>query len=80
MPRPRRDGAPAAAPNKRKLSDIFLKKLKPQSCAFTVWEDHQRTKPYELRTARAAGHAATQVASTLKTTRKSCLCANATLD
>ena len=42
MPRPRRDGAPAAAPNKRKLSDIFLKKLKPQSCAFTVWDNHQR--------------------------------------
>src|ERR1035437_5082269 len=41
MPRRRRDGAPAAVPNKRKLSDIFLKKLKPQVRAFRVWDNHQ---------------------------------------
>jgi hypothetical protein len=29
MPRASRDGKPAALPNKRKLSVIFLKKLKP---------------------------------------------------
>ena len=27
MPRPRRDGTPATAPNKRKLNDLFLKRL-----------------------------------------------------
>jgi hypothetical protein len=29
-------------------------------------QNHQRTKPCELRTARAAGHCATRVASALK--------------
>ena len=42
MPRPRRDGTPATAPNKRKLSDIFLKKLKPQARPFVVWDTQQR--------------------------------------
>jgi integrase len=28
--------------NKRKLSDIFLKKLKPQASTFLVWDTHQR--------------------------------------
>src|SRR5664279_3004610 len=42
MPRPRRDGTPATAPNKRKLSDIFLKKLKPQARPFLVWDEQQR--------------------------------------
>jgi integrase len=42
MPRPRRDGSPAQAPNKHKLSDIFLKKLKPGPRSFAVWDSHQR--------------------------------------
>lgn len=42
MPRPRRDGTPATAPSKRKLSDIFLKKLKPQARPFMVWDVQQR--------------------------------------
>jgi integrase len=42
MPRSRRDGTPAAAPNKHKLSDIFLKKLKPQARTFLVWDTYQR--------------------------------------
>jgi Arm DNA-binding domain len=41
MPRPRRDGTTSAAPNKRKLSEIFLQKLKPQARTFTVWDSHQ---------------------------------------
>src|ERR1035437_10596630 len=44
----------------------------------TLPQNPQHTKPYELRTACAAGQGATQVARPLKTTRKSCLCANAT--
>jgi hypothetical protein len=32
----------------------------------TLPQNPQRIKPYELRTARAAGHPATRVASTLK--------------
>lgn len=42
MPRPRRDGALARAPNKRKLSEIFIKKLRPQDRVFAVWDTHQR--------------------------------------
>jgi hypothetical protein len=42
MPRPRRDGKPASAPNKHKLSDIFLNKLKPQERPFAVWDEKQR--------------------------------------
>jgi integrase len=42
MPRPRQDGTPAAAPKKHKLSDIFLKKLKPQARPFAVWDEKQR--------------------------------------
>jgi integrase len=42
MARPRRDGTAAKRPNKRKLSEIFLRKLKPQARAFTVWDTHQR--------------------------------------
>ena len=42
MPRPRRDGTPAAAPTNRKLNDLFLKRLKPQARAFVVWDYYQR--------------------------------------
>ena len=42
MPRPRRDGTPAAAPNKRKLSDLSVKKLAAQGRPFLVWDDYQR--------------------------------------
>src|SRR5262245_25354373 len=31
-----------ASPNKRKLTTIFLQKLKPQARAFMVWDSHQR--------------------------------------
>ncbi|HET7384302.1 MAG TPA: integrase family protein [Pseudolabrys sp.] len=42
MPRARQDGQPARSPNKRKLSEIFLRKLKPKAQAFAVWDIHQR--------------------------------------
>jgi integrase len=42
MPRPRRDGTTASSPLKHKLSDIFLKKLKPRPRPFMVWDTHQR--------------------------------------
>lgn len=42
MPRPRRDGSAAAAPNKRKLNDLFIKRLQPQARAFVVWDEYQR--------------------------------------
>ena len=33
---------PRASPNKRKLTTIFLQKLKPQPRGFMVWDSHQR--------------------------------------
>ena len=42
MPRPRRDGTPAAPANRRKLSEIFLRRLKPRDRTFVVWDTHQR--------------------------------------
>lgn len=42
MPRPRRDGTPAQAPNKCKLNDLFVKRLKQQARAFVVWDSYQR--------------------------------------
>ena len=42
MPRPRRDGTPAQAPNRHKLNDLFLKRLKPQARVFLVWDATQR--------------------------------------
>jgi|SRR5579862_974580 len=42
MPRHRRDGAPAHAPRKCKLNNLFVKRLKPEPHAFLVWDTHQR--------------------------------------
>lgn len=42
MPRPRRDGTPAAPPNKRKLSEIFVRNLRPTDRTQVVWDTHQR--------------------------------------
>lgn len=42
MPRPRRDGTPASAPSKRKLTDLYVKKIEGRDRAFAVWDAHQR--------------------------------------
>lgn len=42
MPRPRRDGTPAAAPNRRKLSELLLQKLRPAVRPYCVWDSYQR--------------------------------------
>jgi integrase len=41
MPRPRRDGAPAQPARKRRFTELYVKKLKPQPAAFLVWDAHQ---------------------------------------
>jgi integrase len=41
MPRPRHDGAVAAAPNKQKLNQLFLSRLKPRARTFLVWDTQQ---------------------------------------
>jgi integrase len=40
--RPRQDGTPTREPNKRKLSELFLQKLRPQERPFLVWDTQQR--------------------------------------
>jgi integrase len=42
MPRPRRDGSPAAEPNKRKISEVLLRRIRPKDRTFCVWDTHQR--------------------------------------
>jgi integrase len=42
MPRPRKDGTIAIAPNRRKLSEIYVRNLKPRERAFCTWDTHQR--------------------------------------
>jgi integrase len=42
MPRPRLDGTPAAEPNRRRLTDVFLNSLKPRERPFAVWDSKQK--------------------------------------
>jgi integrase len=42
MPRPRTNGTPARAPRKRKLTELFVRKLKPEPAPYLVWDTHQR--------------------------------------
>jgi integrase len=42
MPRPRLDGTPAKAPNKRNLSDAFLRSVKPDPQRVTMWWDSKQ--------------------------------------
>jgi integrase len=41
MPRPRSNGTPARAPNKRKLTDLFVTTTKPAKRALVVWDARQ---------------------------------------
>jgi integrase len=43
MPRPRRDGTPAAPPHRRKLTDMFVSTIKPDKArTVVVWDEKQR--------------------------------------
>ena len=42
MPRPRRDGTPSAPPDKRKLNQLLLSRLRPRARAYLVWDTLQR--------------------------------------
>ena len=41
MARPRRDGTPARATNRRKLTDLFVSAVKPQERAQLIWDVKQ---------------------------------------
>jgi Arm DNA-binding domain len=38
MARPRRDGTPSRAPDRRALSDLVVKQIKPRDRPFTIWD------------------------------------------
>jgi hypothetical protein len=58
MPRPKRDGTPAQAPNKRKLSALFINKIQPRERTFLIWDSHQKVSRSRcFRAARKAGSA-----------------------
>jgi integrase len=38
MPRPRRDGTPAREPLKKNITDLFVRKVRPEAAAFNVWD------------------------------------------
>ena len=42
MPRPRQDGTQPAAPSKRKLTDLLVKRLAAQDRPYLIWDSHQR--------------------------------------
>jgi integrase len=42
MSRPRKDGKPATGPNKRNLTELFVKKVKPETSPFNVWDEKER--------------------------------------
>jgi integrase len=43
MPRPRIDGAPAAAPNRRKISETLILRIRPKpERSFAIWDTFQR--------------------------------------
>jgi integrase len=42
MPRPNRDGTPARAARRRKLTEKFVRKVRPEATAFAVWDTHLR--------------------------------------
>jgi integrase len=56
MPRTNRsDGTPAAAPNKRNLTELYIKKTAPRARTFLVWDAHQRGLALQVR---PSGHKA----------------------
>jgi hypothetical protein len=42
MPSPRKDGTPAAASNRQRLSHFMVKNLRPQGRPYVVWDTVQR--------------------------------------
>ncbi len=42
MPRPRKDGSPAAPANKKRLTDLYVHNVKPKDKPFVVWDTKQR--------------------------------------
>jgi integrase len=55
MPRPRSDGTPARGPRRCKLTELGVRKLKPEPAAYVVWDSYQRGLAIRMQpTGRAA--------------------------
>jgi len=39
--RPRKDGTPTRAPNKRNLTELYVRKVRPEATAFNVWDGRE---------------------------------------
>jgi integrase len=42
MPRPKKDGTAAAPPRKRKLTELSVRKVKPEPSPYNIWDEQQR--------------------------------------
>src|SRR6516225_5689814 len=42
MPRPSNDGRPARAARRRKLTETYVGRVRPEQIAFNAWDTHQR--------------------------------------
>ena len=42
MSRPRGDGAAPREPNKRSLTELFVRKVKPEAAPFNAWDQKER--------------------------------------
>ena len=42
MPRPKKDGTPPRAPRASKLSEILVRRVRPEPTAFNIWDTYQR--------------------------------------
>ena len=42
MPRSKNDGSPANAPNRKNLTELFVKRIRPKSVAVNVWDTRER--------------------------------------
>src|SRR5262249_34852299 len=40
--RPRKDGSPSRVPNKRSLTELFVRKVRSEASAFNVWDAKER--------------------------------------
>jgi integrase len=41
MPRPRKDGTPASPPRQRRLTELYVRRVRAEASAFNCWDDHQ---------------------------------------
>jgi integrase len=63
MPRPRKDGTATAPPRKRKLTELTVRKAKPEPSPYNIWDEQQRGLVLRVQ---PTGHAAFKVVYTAR--------------